>query len=77
MIDNFVEIVRGKYGDALYSGREKAGEKTGLVFHYQTKVVYHMGLEHFSHTFVSYLAPYISENGRYCRFINNRIVEIV
>ena len=25
----------------------------------------------------SYMAPYISENGRYCRYVNDEIVEII
>lgn len=77
MIDNFVEIVRWGYDDALYSRREKVGTKTGLVFDSQTKVVYYKGIEHFDRSYVGYLAPYISENGKYCRFIDHQIVEIV
>ncbi len=51
-----------------------------LVYNLDTRVVYYM----FSTSKVvvnagfgySYFAPYISENGKFCRYINDEIVEI-
>lgn len=81
MANRLIEIVRWGKNDGLYGRNEKVGDKTGLVFDSETKVVYYMLKE--AHTFAGpttysgYMAPYISENGKYCRFIDNQIVEIV
>jgi len=80
MMNRLIQIVSLSDG-VLYSRNERVGNATGLVFDSETKVVYYMFNE--AHTFVSpctysgYMAPYISENGKYCRFIDNQIVEIV
>lgn len=55
--------------------------KETLVYSTETRVVYYM----FSTSKAvadrgfgySYFAPYISENGKFCRYINDKIVEIV
>ena len=56
--------------------------KEYLVYSLDTSVIYYMfstnevfpGPYGFGY---SYFAPYISENGNFCRYINNEIVEIV
>lgn len=66
--------------NVLYPRSERIGDYTGLVFDTQTKVVYYMLTEGHSFSgptnYSGYMAPYISENGKYCRFIDNQIVEI-
>lgn len=78
-MERMVEIVQRDDG-ILYSRNEKIGKKTDLVFDSETKVVYHMFEKaHCSSAPVNYsgfIAPYISENGKFCRFIDNKIVEI-
>ena len=48
------------------------GIMTDLVYDSQTKIVYYKDQK------VSFLSmcPYISENGKYCRFIDGKIVEV-
>ena len=55
--------------------------KETLVYSTETRVVYYMfstyealGYRGYGY---SYFAPYISENGKFCRYINDKIVEIV
>ena len=49
-----------------------------LVYHRDTKVVYIMITlrREYNYDSAGYFAPYISENGNYCRYIDNQIVEI-
>lgn len=49
-----------------------------LVYYKDTKVVYIMITldSDYDDETVSYFAPYISENGKYCRYIDGNIVEI-
>ena len=49
-----------------------------LVYHRDTKVVYIMITlrREYNYDAAGYFAPYISENGNYCRYIDNQIVEI-
>lgn len=55
---------------------------TDLVFDEDTKVVYYQYLQYSTGFYstktpvVGYMSPYISENGKFCRFIDNKIVEI-
>ena len=61
---------------------------TKLVFDSETKVIYYKLTEITTvyssvcetqepkDTKVGFMSPYISENGKYCRFIGNKIVEI-
>ena len=64
----------------LYAPTENPGEYSGLVFDHQTKVIYYMLQEKVGTgcyaSFTGHMAPYISENGKFCRFIDNKIVEI-
>lgn len=81
MENRFIKIVLWGKDDGLYGRNEKPGEETGLVFDSKTKVVYYMVEK--AHTFAGtatysgFMAPYISEKGKYCRFIDNQIIEIV
>ena len=43
---------------------------TGLAYNEVTKVVYYYKNENVE-------APYISENGRFCRWLGNKILEII
>ena len=51
------------------------GSKT-MVYNSDTKVVYYMFSTGKSYRGYGYMAPYISENGNFCRYINDEIVEI-
>ena len=64
------------------------GNDTELVYDEVTKVVYYLFYSYGQTTVSclypytskegdpSYFSPYISENGKFCRFIDNKIVEI-
>ena len=79
-------IITGELSD---NSVDKYYEPTNLVFDNKTKVVYYKISELikvYSRNFdnqkpkdtkAGYMSPYISENGKYCRFIDKRrIVEI-
>lgn len=53
-------------------------EREKLVYDSKTKVVYYKFYEYVDadSAHVGYMSPYISENGKFCRFIDNKIVEI-
>ena len=51
--------------------------KEYLSYDTDTRVVYYMFSTFEGYNGYSYFAPYISENGRFCRYINDEIVEIV
>ena len=54
--------------------------KNYLVYDVDTRVVYYMFTTKESYGNsgygYSYFSPYISENGRFCRYVNDKIVEI-
>lgn len=50
--------------------------KDYLVYDDDTRVVYYMIRTYRGYTGYGYLAPYISENGNYCRYVDDEIVEI-
>lgn len=57
--------------DGSYFASTFGSKLTNLVYDVNTKVVYYYAKES------NYIAsPYISENGKYCRFIDGKIVEI-
>ena len=57
-------------GKGRYKVRDLLGaERTELVYDIETKIVYYLLAE-------GSMSPYLSENGKYCRFIDNQIVEI-
>ena len=47
-------------------------ERTNLVFDTETKIVYYQ----INNATYGYMTPYISANGKYCRFVDEQIVEI-
>lgn len=51
--------------------------KEYLAYNIDTRVVYYMFSTFEGYNGYSYFAPYISENGRFCRYIKGEIVEIV
>ncbi len=54
--------------------------KDYLAYNLDTRVVYYMFSTHDASGYAgygyAYFAPYLSENGKYCRYINDTIVEI-
>ena len=76
MGDNFERLPRlcanpdGSYSD--YRCARKNSEPSMFVYDSVTRIVYYKFTEKKS----SYLSPYISENGKHCRFIDNKFVEI-
>lgn len=52
-------------------------DEEGLVYNKDTRVVYYMFSTGQGYAGYGYLAPYISENGRFCKYINDEIVEII
>ena len=48
------------------------GMQTNLVYDVNTKIIYYKELDKHN----EYMCPYISENGKYCRFIDDKIVEV-
>ena len=75
----FVRILIEEDG-RLYAEKnneEEPYEYTDLVYNTETKVIYYMfDDEYLDSRIRNYFAPYINENGKYCRFIDNKIVEI-
>lgn len=47
-----------------------------LVCDLNTKVVYYSQRSGSSQLNTTYMCPYLSENGKYCRFVDGKIVEI-
>lgn len=81
MVGDLVQILVDGLGN-LYSAFQGnlgqipvATEKTNLVYDQNTKVIYYNYDSYKNKR--GYMAPYISENGKFCRFIDNQIVEIV
>ena len=61
------------------SDLKKIEEKDLLFYDIDTKIVYYLFSTTFSNSTYegySYMSPYISENGNYCRYIDGKIVEI-
>lgn len=57
----------------------RIGHQTNLVCDEKTRVIYYKFSEYADNMNVmrnSYFGPYISENGKHCRFIRDKIVEI-
>jgi len=48
------------------------GMMTNLVYDLDTKIIYYKEYQNTHST----MCPYISENGKYCRFIDDKIVEV-
>jgi len=48
-----------------------------LMYREDTKIIYIIFYEGTVHAYKSYMAPYISENGNYCRFNDGKIEEII
>lgn len=85
---SFVRILADE-NDNLYSAHQvNTGEvpynsvkNTNLVFDSYTNVIYYkftdcVYLTAMRNTYTEHLTPYISKNGKFCRFIDNAIVEI-
>lgn len=75
-----------KTGKLQRSWKDTNSESLNLVFDSITRIVYYKFSEFSTMVCencnseadfrVGYMTPYISENGKYCRFINEEIVEI-
>lgn len=80
MADRLVMILEDKLGNLYSAYQANMGEipvetvESQLVFDCNTKVIYY-NFDSFNDK-KGYMAPYISENGKFCRFIDNKIVEI-
>jgi len=68
----------GKLGGSSFDGLF-GSKKTNLVYDCNTKVVYYSDAQEKDELRekVNVLSPYISENGRYCRFIEDSEEQIV
>ena len=64
-------------GSTAMANFEPVEGKEYLAYNIDTRVVYYMFSTFEGYNGYSYFAPYISENGRFCRYINDEIVEIV
>ena len=85
---SFVRIVKDGLGNLYSAHQSNTGEvpynsvkDTNLVFDSYTKVIYYNFLIGVyvcgkRENYTEHLTPYISENGKFCRFIDNKIVEI-
>lgn len=84
---NVVRIWENRITGKLSSGKTSCDDiPLKLVYDATTKVVYFKFSEillvskskhHEEYdTKAGYMSPYISENGKYCRFIDNQIIEI-
>ena len=63
------------------AGFKQIDGEESLVYSVETRCVYYMfstrkvnGRQGYGY---GYMAPYISENGKYCKYINDEIVEII
>lgn len=75
-----------KTGELLRSKQNNDCESLNIVFDSNTRVVYYKFSEYTTSACaqcnsevdfrVGYMTPLISENGKYCRFIGGKIVEI-
>jgi len=52
-------------------------EMDGVVYNLDTKVMFYMFSTSIVNHGYGYFGPYINENGRYCRYVDNKVVEIV
>ena len=51
-------------------------ENNFLVYDRDTKVVYYLFSTCTGYNGYGYLAPYISENGNFCKYVDDKIIEI-
>ena len=75
-----------KTGRLMRSRRDENSESLSIVFDSETKIIYYKFSEYTYSacaccnaeldTKIGFMTPYLSENGKFCRFINNQIVEI-
>lgn len=54
-------------------------EMEGVVYSVETRVMFYMISTHDPDAYYGYgyFGPYINENGRYCRYVDGKVVEIV
>lgn len=64
--------------DSIPNTMKVIEDEDSLVYHKDTKVVYIMITLRWEYNYETsgYFAPYISENGKYCRYVDGKIVEI-
>jgi hypothetical protein len=74
-----VDEETSNYSDSCFV-EIKGTDYENLYYYKDTRVIYIMyandTLDGFSSYGEGYMAPYISENGKYCRYINDVITEI-
>ena len=78
---NFIAIFEGQYGKyysaqelgmGKISNRDKT-EITNLVYDANTKIIYYAI---YNQEKIIFIQPYLSENGKYCRFVENNFEEV-
>ena len=83
MFKSFVPIFQKKDASMFYSipewiredvPRDREDELTDMEYDYLTKVVYYVV---YNGKKCTYRHPYLSENGKYCRFVDGKFVEIL
>lgn len=47
---------------------------TDMVYDYRTRIVYYAIYD--DHEYIIFSMPYLSENGKYCRFVDEQFVEV-
>lgn len=80
-IGHFVAIYEGSDGNYYSAHQWNIGkipnqgkaELTDLVYDFRTKVIYYVV---YNGQRIAFRHPYLSENGKYCRFVDGDFVEI-
>lgn len=78
LIRIFQDNKSGEYSSGKNLWDRRKEHPTNLAFDEQTKIIYYYFEVHNSYLQIneSCMSPYLSENGKFCRFIDNEIVEI-
>lgn len=79
--NSFVAILKGRSGKHYSAFTNNLGKipieenpkKTDLVYDYRTKVIYYQVRNGKK---IACMLPYLSENGKLCRLVEDKIVEI-
>lgn len=64
-------------GDISDVGLCKIESKDGLVYDKDTRIIYYMIENGIGDSLTGFMSPYYSENGRLCKYENDKIVEII
>lgn len=64
-------------GDISDIGLYEIESENGLVYDKDTRIVYYMIQNGIGDSLTGFMSPYYSENGRLCKYENDKIVEII